>query len=145
MAAAPCSAQKKKTASLPRRGAKHGVELFCHGVHGILEDRYSPIDDLERIFLDADVDNGIDVYRGTTAWTNCAGHQMCGTCIVDLTDGEALTNRKSNDEDATLNLQGCDPSCRLSCVTFVYGDVDVTVRPDREGGFFGSASSGSGW
>ena len=64
---------------------------------------------------------------------------------VDLTDGEALTNRKSNDEDATLNLQGCDPSCRLSCVTFVYGDVDVTVRPDREGGFFGSASSGSGW
>ena len=91
------------------------------------------------------VDNGIDVYRGTTAWTNCAGHQMCGTCIVDLTDGEALTNRKSNDEDATLNLQGCDPSCRLSCVTFVYGDVDVTVRPDREGGFFGSASSGSGW
>ena len=63
----------------------------------------------------------------------------------DLTDGEALTNRKSNDEDATLNLQGCDPSCRLSCVTFVYGDVDVTVRPDREGGFFGSATSGSGW
>ena len=25
------------------------------------------------------VNDGIDVYRGTTAWTNCAGHQMCGT------------------------------------------------------------------
>jgi ferredoxin len=94
---------------------------------------------------DSLVNNGVDVYRGTTAWTNCAGHQMCGTCIVDLTDGAQNTNRKSNDEDGTLNLQGCDPSCRLSCVSYVYGDIEVTVRPDREGGFFGSATSGSGW
>ena len=94
---------------------------------------------------DALVKDGIDVYRGTTAWTNCAGHQMCGTCIVDLTGGAALTNRKSNDEEGTLNLQGCEPSCRLSCVTYVYGDVEVVIRPDSEGGFFGSATSGSGW
>lgn len=94
---------------------------------------------------DALVTNGVDVYRGTTAWTNCAGHQMCGTCIVDVVVGADVTNRKSNDEDGTLNLQGCDPSCRLSCVTHVYGDIEVTVRPDREGGFFGSATSGSGW
>lgn len=94
---------------------------------------------------DALVSNGFDVYRGTTTWTNCAGHQMCGTCIVDLTGGAALTNRKSNDEEGTLNLQGCEPSCRLSCVTYVYGDVEVVIRPDREGGFFGSATSGSGW
>ena len=89
--------------------------------------------------------DGIDVYRGTTAWTNCAGHQMCGTCIVDVVGGAAATNRKSNDEEGTLNLQGCEPSCRLSCVTFVYGDVEVRVRPDRDGGFFGSATSGSAW
>ena len=92
---------------------------------------------------DALVKDGIDVYRGTTAWTNCAGHQMCGTCIVDVVGGAAATNRKSNDEEGTLNLQGCEPS-RLSCVTFVYGDVEVRVRPDRDGGFFGSATSGSG-
>ena len=94
---------------------------------------------------DALVKDGIDVYRGTTAWTNCAGHQMCGTCIVDVVGGAAATNRKSNDEEGTLNLQGCEPSCRLSCVTFVYGDVEVRVRPDRDGGFFGSATSGSAW
>ena len=34
---------------------------------------------------------------------------------------------------------------RLSYVTFVYGDVEVRVRPDRDGGFFGSATSGSAW
>ena len=61
---------------------------------------------------DALVKDGIDVYRGTTAWTNCAGHQMCGTCIVDVVGGAAATNRKSNDEEGTLNLQGCEPSCR---------------------------------
>ena len=94
---------------------------------------------------DALVKDGIDVYRGTTAWTNCAGHQMCGTCIVDVVGGAAATNRKSNDEEGTLKPQGCEPSCRLSCVTFVYGDVEVRVRPDRDGGFFGSATSGSAW
>ena len=94
---------------------------------------------------DALVKDGVDVYRGTTAWTNCAGHQMCGTCIVDVFEGAAATNRKSNDEDGTLNLQGCEASYRLSCVTYVYGDIEVRVRPDREGGFFGSATSGSGW
>ena len=62
-----------------------------------------------------------------------------------LPAGAAATNRKSNDEEGTLNLQGCEPSCRLSCVTFVYGDVEVRVRPDRDGGFFGSATSGSAW
>ena len=65
--------------------------------------------------------------------------------VVDVVGGAAATNRKSNDEEGTLNLQGCEPSCRLSCVTFVYGDVEVRVRPDRDGGFFGSATSGSAW
>lgn len=94
---------------------------------------------------DALVDAGVDVYRGTTAWTNCAGHQMCGTCVVDVTRGGEGTNYKSNDEGGTLDIQGCAPSCRLACVTHVYGDIDVKLRPDREGGFFGSATSGSGW
>jgi len=88
---------------------------------------------------------GLDVYRGTTKWTNCNGKQLCGTCIVDVQGGGEFTNRKSNDEDSTLNLQKSPPSTRLSCVTFVYGDVTVALQPDRGGGYFGSATSGSGW
>lgn len=87
---------------------------------------------------------GIDVYKGTTKWTNCNGKQLCGTCIVDVTRGANNTNFRSNDEAATLRLQNCAPSTRLSCVTFVYGDLTVGLQPDRSG-FFGSATSGSGW
>ncbi|KAJ8598441.1 hypothetical protein CTAYLR_006860 [Chrysophaeum taylorii] len=93
---------------------------------------------------DALVGYGLDVYRGTTRWTNCSGKQMCGTCIVDFEKGAEVTNRKSNDEDGTLNLQKCAPSTRLSCVTFAYGDVTVSLQPERSG-FFGSATSGSAW
>jgi len=87
---------------------------------------------------------GMDVYRGSTKYLNCRGKQLCGTCIVDVRDGADQTNRKSNDEFATLNLQNTQPSCRLSCVTFVYGDVQVSLQPDRSG-YFGSATSGSAW
>ena len=41
---------------------------------------------------------------GSRMATEAPGHQMCGTCIVDLTGGAALTNRKSNDEEGTLKL-----------------------------------------
>ncbi|KAJ1458691.1 hypothetical protein M885DRAFT_512454 [Pelagophyceae sp. CCMP2097] len=94
---------------------------------------------------DAIVAEGIDVYQGTTKWTNCNGKQMCGTCIVDVKKGAAGTNRRSNDEQSTLVLQKTPDSCRLACVTYVYDDVDVHVRPERGGGFFGSANSGSAW
>lgn len=91
------------------------------------------------------VEAGLDVYRGTTKWTNCNGKQMCGTCIVDVEKGAKETNRKSNDEASTLNLQQCSAGSRLSCVTYIYGDVTVSLQPDRKGGFFGSATSGSAW
>ena len=129
-------------AAVGRRAIKQGAATITVDDRG---ERREIVVEAGANLRDALVNDGIDVYRGTTAWTNCAGHQMCGTCIVDVVGGAAATNRKSNDEEGTLNLQGCEPSCRLSCVTFVYGDVEVRVRPDRDGGFFGSATSGSAW
>ena len=129
-------------AAVGRRAIKQGAATITVDDRG---ERREIVVEAGANLRDALVKDGIDVYRGTTAWTNCAGHQMCGTCIVDVVGGAAATNRKSNDEEGTLNLQGCEPSCRLSCVTFVYGDVEVRVRPDRDGGFFGSATSGSAW
>lgn len=91
------------------------------------------------------VDAGLDVYRGSTKWVNCGGKQMCGTCGCLIEEGGQFTNRKSNDEDSTLGLQEYPAAARLSCVTFVYGDVTVALQPDRGSFFFGSATSGSAW
>lgn len=76
------------------------------------------------------VDEGINVYQSVTRWTNCKGKQLCGTCIVNISEGGPNTNRKSMDEDSTLreNPEGY----RLSCVTFAYGDVTVETFPPIE-------------
>ena len=73
------------------------------------------------------VDNGINVYQSVTRWTNCKGKQLCGTCIVNVTAGNIMTNRKSMDEASTLREN--PDTYRLSCVTFAYGDVTVETFP----------------
>jgi len=73
------------------------------------------------------VNNGINVYQSVTRWTNCKGKQLCGTCIINVTDGALFTNRKSMDEDSTLREN--PDTYRLSCVTFAYGDVTVETFP----------------
>lgn len=73
------------------------------------------------------VDNGINVYRSITRWTNCKGKQLCGTCIVNVTEGSTGTNRKSMDEASTLREN--PDSYRLSCVAFAYGDITVETFP----------------
>jgi ferredoxin len=71
--------------------------------------------------------NGINVYQSVTRWTNCKGKQLCGTCIVNITEGSIGTNRKSMDEGSTLREN--PDSYRLSCVTFAYGDITVETFP----------------
>ncbi len=76
------------------------------------------------------VDNGINPYQSITRWTNCKGKQLCGTCIVDIKEGGMNTNRKSMDEGSTLREN--PDTYRLSCVTFVYGDITVETFPPIE-------------
>lgn len=73
------------------------------------------------------VENGINVYQSVTRWTNCKGKQLCGTCIVNISEGSRGTNRKSMDEASTLREN--PDSYRLSCVTFAYGDIEVETFP----------------
>lgn len=74
--------------------------------------------------------NDINVYQSITRWTNCKGKQLCGTCIVNVTEGSQQTNRKSMDEASTLREN--PDSYRLSCVTFAYGDITVETFPPIE-------------
>jgi len=80
-------------------------------------------DNLRKILLD----EGLNVYQNVARVVNCRGKQRCGTCIVDVTAGAAGTNRRSIDESSTLRDN--PEAYRLSCITFVYGDVDVRTFP----------------
>lgn len=73
------------------------------------------------------VDEGINVYQSVTRWTNCKGKQLCGTCIINVSEGSLNTNRKSMDEESTLREN--PDTYRLSCVTFAYDDVTVETFP----------------
>eukprot|EP00520_Triparma_pacifica_P004201 CAMPEP_0118653066 /NCGR_PEP_ID=MMETSP0785-20121206/11642_1 /TAXON_ID=91992 /ORGANISM="Bolidomonas pacifica, Strain CCMP 1866" /LENGTH=266 /DNA_ID=CAMNT_0006545603 /DNA_START=85 /DNA_END=881 /DNA_ORIENTATION=- len=76
-----------------------------------------------RSLRDVLIENGINPYQSVARYTNCKGKQLCGTCIVDVKEGADNCNRKSLDETSTLREN--QESYRLSCVTFIYGDVDV--------------------
>jgi ferredoxin len=76
------------------------------------------------------INNNINVYQSITRWTNCKGKQLCGTCIVNVTEGSVQTNRKSMDEASTLREN--PESYRLSCITFAYGDITVETFPPIE-------------
>lgn len=73
------------------------------------------------------ISRGINVYQSITRFTNCKGKQLCGTCIVNMTEGGMSTNRKSMDEASTLREN--PENYRLACVTFAYGDVTVETYP----------------
>jgi ferredoxin len=72
------------------------------------------------------VDHGINVYQSVSRWTNCKGKQLCGTCIVNIPNGQG-TNRKSVDEESTLREN--PETYRLACITFAYQDVTVETFP----------------
>mmetsp|Transcript_30872 Transcript_30872/g.61125 ORF Transcript_30872/g.61125 Transcript_30872/m.61125 type:complete len:319 (+) Transcript_30872:81-1037(+) len=75
-------------------------------------------------------ENDINVYQSLTRWTNCSGKQLCGTCIVNISEGSAGTSRKTLDEESTLRDN--PDSYRLSCVTFAYSDITVETFPPIE-------------
>jgi len=73
------------------------------------------------------IENKINVYQSLTRWTNCNGKQLCGTCIVEVTEGLNNLTLKSVDEATVLREN--PPSYRLSCVTDIYGDATVKIFP----------------
>ena len=126
------------------RGTKDELKVLCQGSGGgqkketitvtVIQDKGS---DTERVVkLDAApgvnirqllVDNNINVYQSVTRWTNCKGKQLCGTCIVNISQGLENTNWKSMDEASTLRDN--PESYRLSCIAFAYEDVTVETLP----------------
>jgi len=127
------------------RGTKDELKALCNGEAAktgdedtvtitVIQNKGSPEEKLIRLRAPTGVnvrqylvDNGINVYQSVTRWTNCKGQQLCGTCIVNVSEGLPNTNWKSMDEASTLRSN--PDSYRLSCVTFAHGDVTVETFP----------------
>ncbi|MFN0156668.1 MAG: 2Fe-2S iron-sulfur cluster-binding protein [Bacteroidota bacterium] len=78
---------------------------------------------------------GVPPYQGLDMLLNCHGNNFCGTCAVEVLNGKGASQR-GQDEEATLigNLaiaRVVDKNMRLSCQTYVTGDMIVKTQPAR--------------
>jgi ferredoxin len=74
-------------------------------------------------------------YKGLDMLTNCRGNNFCGTCAVEIVDGNGATTR-GKDEEATLVgslaiARVVEKNLRLACQTNIAGDMTVKTHPAR--------------
>lgn len=97
----------------------------------------------------AALDCGVNLYQGLNGFgaginklANCYGFGMCGTCLVNITQGmentNALTVREKMkfkylpvpDPMPALHYIGHEETMRLACMTEVNGDIEVETGPE---------------
>ncbi|CAE7745548.1 TATDN3, partial [Symbiodinium pilosum] len=71
--------------------------------------------------------NGFQVYQDLRSVFNCNAQQLCGTCVLDVMEGDDNLTVRSVNEAAVMSAN--PPSFRLCCNIDVYGDVTVRLRP----------------
>lgn len=80
---------------------------------------------------------GINVYKGINQVLNCQGHGLCGTCRVEIIQGDKNVNSKTMKEEWVLRgkfliAHKVKPNLRLSCQVRVEDDIVVLTMPDYE-------------
>eukprot|EP00638_Chattonella_subsalsa_P005877 CAMPEP_0117758662 /NCGR_PEP_ID=MMETSP0947-20121206/15528_1 /TAXON_ID=44440 /ORGANISM="Chattonella subsalsa, Strain CCMP2191" /LENGTH=222 /DNA_ID=CAMNT_0005578925 /DNA_START=210 /DNA_END=878 /DNA_ORIENTATION=- len=70
--------------------------------------------------------NKIDVYEMMAKMTNCNGGGQCGTCMVDVLEGNGCGDKS---EWETNKLKGKPESFRLACQTVISGPAVIRTRP----------------
>jgi len=80
---------------------------------------------------DLALEHDIPMYNGLAKYTNCQGHGLCGTCTVEVTPQQHLTEKGALENLRFIQLKG---NLRLACQTEVTGDVVVT----KHRGHFGT-------
>ncbi len=80
---------------------------------------------------------GINVYKGINQVLNCQGHGLCGTCRVEIIQGDKNVNSKTPKEEWVLRgkfliAHKVKPNLRLSCQVKVEDDIVVLTMPDYE-------------
>jgi len=77
----------------------------------------------------AALDAGINPYTGLNNLNNCGGLGQCGTCVVEVLEGERNLSPRSDVEE--VYLADRPANYRLSCRTTVNGDVTIRTRPSN--------------
>lgn len=80
---------------------------------------------------------GINVYKGINQVFNCQGHGLCGTCRVEIIQGDKNVNSRTPMEEWVLKgkfllAHKVKPNLRLSCQVKVEDDIVVLTMPDYE-------------
>jgi ferredoxin len=68
----------------------------------------------------------IPIYAGLAQFLNCRGRGLCGTCKVRVKPQQVLSERTKAE---IAKLPQTDPTIRLGCQTYVYGNCEVQTYP----------------
>ncbi|NJK46916.1 (2Fe-2S)-binding protein [Candidatus Gracilibacteria bacterium] len=71
--------------------------------------------------------NKIDIYTFKGKLTNCGGYGQCGTCIVEIVEGEENLSPRTDFEQRKLKKK--PDNYRLACQTLVNGPIKVKTKP----------------
>ena len=75
----------------------------------------------------AALDAGVNPYKSLNNLNNCSGVGQCGTCVMEVVEGEGNLSPRSDVEE--VYLADRPANFRLSCRTTVNGDVTVRTSP----------------
>ncbi|MEH2071199.1 MAG: 2Fe-2S iron-sulfur cluster-binding protein [Nostoc sp.] len=73
------------------------------------------------------MENNIDIYTLIGKMTNCGGYGQCGTCIVEIVEGQQNLSPRTDVENRKLKKK--PENYRLACQTLVNGAVSVVTKP----------------
>jgi ferredoxin len=73
------------------------------------------------------MENRVDLYTFSGKMMNCGGYGQCGTCIVEIVEGEENLSPRTDVENRKLKKK--PPNYRLACQTLVNGPIGVKTKP----------------
>jgi ferredoxin len=76
------------------------------------------------------MENGIDLYTLVGKMMNCGGYGQCGTCVVEIVEGEENLSPRTKVEERKLRKR--PENCRLACQVMVNGPVTVRTKPPKK-------------
>ncbi len=63
----------------------------------------------------------------------CGGKAQCGTCRIEIIEGEQFLSPVTKEEQVRLAKFGNPAHARLACQTYSYGDIVIRIILTRKG------------
>lgn len=75
------------------------------------------------------LDAGLSPHNGTAQYVNCLGNAFCGTCAVEIVEGEVDEPTRKERRRLDLPPHSLDSGLRLSCQLTIENDLVVQKHP----------------